>query len=106
MQLNGFKYYVTLTIQAKISYLLKHSKSLNSSIWPINETLTGTTTADQTGSGKNGNGRVLHILQSSWTEASPSDVLVSGHLLIESYSFVGIQSAYFTAPADWAFPSD
>ena len=56
----------------------------NSSIWPIDKTLSGDTTPGQGGPGSNSNEGVLHIPQgSSITEASPSDCLVSysGHLL-------------------------
>ena len=53
----------------------------SSSIWPIDGTLTCTTTLGQSGLGSNCNERVLHICQSSRTGASPSDSLVSypGH---------------------------
>ena len=56
-QLNGFKY----------------SKWLNSSNWLIDGTLSGPTTPGQSEPGSNDNEEVLHILQSSWTGASPSD---------------------------------
>ena len=58
-------------------------KWLNSSIWSVDGTLTGTTTLGQSRPGSNGNKRVLHTPQSSWTGASTSDCLVSyqGHLL-------------------------
>ena len=47
---------------------------------------------------------VLHIPQSPSTGASPSTGLVSypGNLLVRSYPSAEIQSAYSTAPADWA----
>ena len=65
-QLNGFTYcYVTPTIQFGIIHLS------NSSIWPIEGTLTGTTTLDQSEPGNNGNEEVLHIPQNFRTEASP-----------------------------------
>ena len=73
--------------------------------WPINRPLTGTTTPDQSGTGSNGNERVLHIPQSSRTRASPSDCLVSylGHPLgRRSYSSADMQTGYSTVPADWA----
>ena len=56
---------------------------LNSSIWFIYETQTGTIIQGQSGLGSNGNEEVLHIPQSSRTRASPSDDLVSypDHLL-------------------------
>ena len=40
-------------------------KWLNSSIWPIDQTLTGTTTPGQSGRGGNGKESVLHIPQNS-----------------------------------------
>ena len=54
----------------------------NSSIWPKDMTLSGTTTPDLNGAGNKGNEGVLHIPQSSSiTEASPTNCLVSysGH---------------------------
>ena len=54
----------------------------NSSIWPINRTLSGTTTPSQSGPGSDGNEGVHHIPQSSnITGASPSDCSMSypGH---------------------------
>ena len=78
---------------------------LNSSIWPIDRTLSGATTPGQSGPESNNNEGVLCIPQSSSiTEASPSDCLVSypGHLLGESYPSAEIQSAYSAAQADGA----
>ena len=50
----------------------------NSSIWPIDRSLLGTTTMGQSGPGSNGNKGVLFIPQSSSiTGASPLDCLVS-----------------------------
>ena len=77
----------------------------NSSIWPINSTLSCATTLVQSRPGSNGNERVLHIPQSSSiTEASSLDCLVSyaGHLLWESYPSAENQSVYSVAPTDWA----
>ena len=51
------------------------SKWWNSSIWPIVGTLTGTTNLGKIGPGSNGNKGVLHILQSSWIRALPSDAV-------------------------------
>ena len=51
-QLYGFKSLIIIIIL---------SKKLNSSIWPIDGTLTGTTTLDQNGPESNGNKRILHI---------------------------------------------
>ena len=77
----------------------------NCSIRPIDRTLSGATTLDQSGLGSDDNEEVLRIPQSSsLTEASPSDCLVSypRHLLGESYSSAEIQSVYSAAPTDWA----
>ena len=77
----------------------------NSSILPIDKTLSGVTTPEQSGPGSNGNEWVLRILQSaSITRASPSDCLVSyaRHLLVECYASAEMQLVYFTAPASWA----
>ena len=43
------------------------------SIYPIDGTLTGTTTPGQSGPGSNGGEWVLHILQTSRNGTSPSD---------------------------------
>ena len=56
----------------------------NSSIWPIDRTLSGATTLGQSGPGSDGNKRVVRIPQSSSiTGALQSDFLVSypGYLL-------------------------
>ena len=59
----------------------------NSSVWPIDRTLSGATTPGQSGPGSNGNEEILRILQNCVTETSPSDCLVPypGHSLVESY---------------------
>ena len=64
-----------------------------SSIQSINGTQTGTITLGQCRPGSIGNERVLHIPQSSRTEASSSDGLASsfGHSLVAD-----MQSAYST----------
>ena len=77
----------------------------NSSIWPIDRTLSGATTPGLNGSGNDGNKGVLHIPQSSnVTEASQSNCLMSypGHSLEESYFSAEMPSVYSDAPADWA----
>ena len=75
--------YVTLTIQFNISHFFAHLKWFNSSIWPIDGTLTGSTSLGQNEPGSNGNERIFHIILSSRTGASPLDCLVSypGHSL-------------------------
>ena len=78
---------------------------LNSSIWPIDKTLSGTIIPGQNGPGSDGNEGTLYIPQiSSITGASWSDCLVSypGHSLERSYSSAEIQSVYSMAPAKWA----
>ena len=69
-------------------------------VWPIDGTLSGTTTSSQSGPGSNGNEGGLHISQSD----SPSDSLVSfsGHSLGVSYPSTEMQLLYSTAPVDWA----
>ena len=77
-QLKGFKYcFSTLIILFNITHPIK---CLNSSSWPIDETLTGTTTPGQSGPKSNSNEEVLQIPQSSRTEISPSDCLMGGGL--------------------------
>ena len=65
----------------------------NSSIWPIDRTLSGTTTPDQIGPGSDCNKGVLHIPQSSSIGASISNGLVS-NLPVE------VQLVYSTAAPD------
>ena len=77
-----------------------------SSIKPIDRTLSGGTTPDQSGPGSDGNKGVFCIPKnSSITGTSLSDCLVSyaGHSLGsgESYHSEVMQSVYSTAPADW-----
>ena len=94
----------------KVLFLtIQFTKStLFSSIWPIDRTLLGATTLDQSGPGSDDNERVLHIPQDfSIIEASSSDCLVSyaGHLLGKSYHSAEMQSVYSTALANWATES-
>ena len=77
----------------------------NSSIWPIDRTLSGATILGQSELGNDGNDEVLRITQSSSiTEASPSDCLMShsGYSLEESYPSAEMQSIYSAAPFDRA----
>ena len=86
------------TIQVSISTLF-------SSIWPIDNTLSGDTTPGQSGPVSDGNGGVSNIPQNySITGASPSDRFVSypGHSLGEFYPSAEMQSVYSTASTDWA----
>ena len=66
----------------------------NTSIWPMDRTLSGVTTPSQSGPESIGNEGVLHILQSSTiTGVSSSDCLVS---------CAEMQSVYSATLADWA----
>ena len=70
-QLNGFKFcYLTQIILFSIN-----QKWLNSSVWPLDMTLTSSTTLSPSGPGSNDNKGILHISQSFRTGASPSDAL-------------------------------
>ena len=80
----------------------------NSLIWPIDRTLSGAFTLGQSGPRNDGNEVVLSIPQSSSiTRASASDCLMSypEHsvvvVMMGSYSFIEMQSAYSTAAANW-----
>ena len=72
----------------------------NSSIWPIDETLSGATTPGQSGPESYGNEGTLHIPQSFRVGTSSLDGLASysGHSLGESYPFAEMQLVYSTAP--------
>ena len=75
----------------------------NSSIWPIDRTLSGYTTPIQSGAGSNE--WVLSILQCSRkTGTLRSDCLRSyaGHSIGESYSSAEMKSVYSTGIANWA----
>ena len=79
----------------------------NNSIRSIDRTLSDANNLGQSGPGRNGNLLVLHILQSSKTEALPSDCLISypGHSLEESYSSAEMLSVYSIARANWVITS-
>ena len=75
----------------------------NSSIWPIDRTLSDGTTPGHCGPRSYGNEEVLCLPQSSSiTEASPSNCLVSypGHSLGKSYPSTDMQWVYSAALAD------
>ena len=77
----------------------------NSSIWPIDKTLSDATTPGQSGPESDGNEVVVCITQSfRIIGASPSGCLVScpGHTLRESYPSAEMQLVYSIIPADWA----
>ena len=72
-----------------------------SSIWPIDRTLSGTTTPGQSGPGSDGNEEVLRISQSSsMTGTSPSYYVVSypGYSRVGSYSSAVAQVGVFYSP--------
>ena len=74
-----------------------------SSIWPIDQTLSGAITPGQSGPESDGNEGVLCIPQSSsMTGISPTIVLYLGHLLEVSYPSAKKQPVYSTAPVDCA----
>ena len=76
-------------------------------IWPIDRTLSGTATPDQSEQGSNSNEDVLHNLKRPKTEASISDCLMSwpGHSLESCYPSAEMQSVYFAAHTNWAISS-
>ena len=78
-----FQVLVFKTCLFNIFICLHTVKCSNNSIWPIDGTLSGSTTPGQSRHGSNVYEEVLYILKSSWFRASPSDCLVSypGHLL-------------------------
>ena len=67
----------------------------DSSIWPINRTLSGATTSGQSAPGSDVTERVLCIPQSS-------SITRPGYALGGGYLSPDMQSVYSTAPADWA----
>ena len=76
-----------------------------SSIRPIDRTLLGATTPDQSGPRSNGNKGVLYIPQNSnITESSPSDLfsVISKIFVGEVLPMTEMQLVHSTAPADWA----
>ena len=76
----------------------------NTSIQPIDRTLSGATTPGQSEPGSDGNQELLCITKSSSiTGASPPNCLVSypGHSLRESCPYAEKQLVYSTALADW-----
>ena len=77
----------------------------NSSIWPIEKTLSGATTLGQRGPGRDSNEGVPCVPQSSGIiEVSPSDCFVSypEHSLGEFYPSTEMQSVYSATPANRA----
>ena len=77
----------------------------NSSIWPIDRTLSGATIQGHSVPRSDENEEVLCIPQnSSITGASPSNSFVSYSFERGSYLSVEMQSVYSAAPADWAIP--
>ena len=79
---------------------------MNSSIWPLDRTLTGTTIPCQSVLGRNNNEGGLNIFQRSRTGASLSDAVYchnqDSRRVGASYSSAEMQSAYSTFPGDRA----
>ena len=75
----------------------------NTSIWPIDKTLSGAATSDQSGPENNGDEGVLHIPQiHNIPRASQSDGIVSyeGQTLEEFYLSPEMESVYSIATTD------
>ena len=85
---------------------LTYSKSLNCSISPIDGTLTGTSTPDQSGPGSNGDQGCFTFPKIKGLEPDHQIHLsvIIGHLLVGGrfYPSAEMQSAYFTSPTDRA----
>ena len=67
------------------------------SIWPIDRTLSGSTTSDHSGPGSDGNKGLFHILQSSTIKLF---IVISGHSLGKFYPSPEMQSVYSADQAD------
>ena len=78
------------------------SKWLNNSIWPTNGNLIGITTADQCWTGSNGNESELRVPQSSGLEPHYQMQFSVYSRTLFFYLSTEKQSAYSTAPANWA----
>ena len=91
--------FLFLTIQINVIHVFVQFKWSNSSIWPINRNLSGTTILGLRRPRSNGNEDVFHVPQSSRTETSPSDCLGSypGNSLAEFYPSTGKKSVFSTA---------
>ena len=81
----------------------------NSSIWPIDRTLSGVTTPGQSGPGSDGNEGVLcnpKKLKDYWSITIRLFSIITRTLIGEngggSYLSAEMQSVYSTASADWA----
>ena len=85
--------------------MFAHKLISNSSIWPIDMTLSGGTNLGQSESKSDSKEGVLRIPKNSKIRASPSDGFVSytGHLPWGlSYPSAEMQSVFSTAPTNWA----
>ena len=88
-----------------LSFVYTQFKHQNSSIWPIDRTLSGTTTPGQSRLGSNGNEELLHARQSFRMGASPSDVLwhiqdISCGVLTPPQTVVGVYYSLPTQPTE------
>ena len=88
--------------QFNTSHLFAH---IFCSIWPIDRSLSGSTTPGQNEPGSNDNEGVLHSPQIFKAGTSPSDGLISyqGHTLGSSYTSTVMQLVCSTNPANWAW---
>ena len=82
---------IALTIQIIYNYManqaiLSNAKNLQTSTWPINRTLTGTTIPGQSEPGSNDNEELIHTPQSSRTRASPPDAVLCHTQIIPFFS--------------------
>ena len=79
---------------------LDYYERLNSSVWPIDRTLSGATTPRQIEPGSNGNEVVLCILQipRAGALAWDSSIAYPGYTSVVSYLSAEIQSVYSTVP--------
>ena len=74
-------------------------------MWPIEGSLTGTTTLCQSGTGSNGNDGVLYIPQSSRTGAHIQmqfKIIFRTLVARKSYPSTEMESVYSKAPTDWS----
>ena len=88
-----------LTIQFSLSFAYTQLIGPNSSIWPIDWTLSGAITLRKSGSVRNGNeGHSAFLKDLSLTIRLFS--VISRHSFKESYPSTEMQSVYSTVPAD------
>ena len=75
----------------------------DSSIWPIDRTLSRATSSGQSGPESDDNEGVRIPPKHYWSPTIRLLNVLSGHSLVgESYLSAEMQSVHYTAPADWA----